>query len=214
MPLPLGLPPAPVLSHGAFLFMLSPSTMVESESEVAQLCPTLWDPMDCSLPDSSVHGIFQAGILEWVAIFFSRGSSWPRYRTWVYRAVGRRFTVWATRLPQAYLLSLRITSWSISNVTHSHSFNYHWYADESQKYISSSDLSKNITPHVQLSMGSIQTESPQTQSDQIQTALPFPTNLFFLYPVVGNHIRNLCCFPHSLPISHLGSILNPIDYLT
>ena len=44
----------------------------------AQLCPTLWDPMDCSPPVSSVHGIFQARILEWVAIFYSRGSSWPR----------------------------------------------------------------------------------------------------------------------------------------
>ena len=41
---------------------------VKSESEVAQLCPTLSDPMDCSLPDSSVHGIFQARILEWFAI--------------------------------------------------------------------------------------------------------------------------------------------------
>lgn len=50
---------------------------------------------------------------------------------------------------------------------------------------------KNIIPHVQLSMGSVLTESPQIQSDQIQMALPFPTNLFFLYPVVGNHIRNL-----------------------
>ena len=41
---------------------------VKSESEVAQLCPTLRDPMDCSLPGSSVHGIFQARVLEWVAI--------------------------------------------------------------------------------------------------------------------------------------------------
>ena len=44
---------------------------VKSEREVAQLCPTLNDPMDCSLPGSSVHGIFQAGILEWGAIAFS-----------------------------------------------------------------------------------------------------------------------------------------------
>ena len=43
-----------------------------------QSCPTLWDPMVCSPPGSSVHGILQAGILEWVAIFFSRGFSWPR----------------------------------------------------------------------------------------------------------------------------------------
>ena len=41
-----------------------------SESEVAQSCPTLCDPMDCSLPRSSIHGIFQARVLEWVAISF------------------------------------------------------------------------------------------------------------------------------------------------
>ena len=44
---------------------------VKSESEVAQSCPTLRDPMDCSLPGSSTHGIFQARVLEWVAISFS-----------------------------------------------------------------------------------------------------------------------------------------------
>ena len=44
---------------------------VKSESEVAQLCPTLSDPMDCSLPGSSAHGIFQARVLEWGAIAFS-----------------------------------------------------------------------------------------------------------------------------------------------
>ena len=44
---------------------------VKSESEVAQLCPTLSDPMGCSLPGSSIHGIFQARVLEWGAIAFS-----------------------------------------------------------------------------------------------------------------------------------------------
>ena len=44
---------------------------VKSESEVAQSCPTLSDPMDCSLQGSSIHGIFQARVLEWVAIAFS-----------------------------------------------------------------------------------------------------------------------------------------------
>ena len=47
----------------------------------AQLCLTLCDPMDCSLPGSSVHGIIPARILEWVAISFSKGSSRPRDRT-------------------------------------------------------------------------------------------------------------------------------------
>ena len=48
-----------------------PFPMHESESEVAQSCLTLRDPMDCSLPGSSIHGIFQARILEWSAIAFS-----------------------------------------------------------------------------------------------------------------------------------------------
>jgi len=48
---------------------------VESESEVAQLCPTLSDPMDCSLPDSSIHGIFRATVLEWGAIAFCLSSN-------------------------------------------------------------------------------------------------------------------------------------------
>ena len=50
---------------------------------VTHLCLTLCDPMDCSLPGSSVHGIFQARILEWIAICFSRGSSQPRDQTLV-----------------------------------------------------------------------------------------------------------------------------------
>ena len=66
-------------------------------SEVAQSCPTLCNPMDCSLPGSFIHGIFQARELEWVAISFSRGSSWPRDRTRVSGIVGRRFTIWSTR---------------------------------------------------------------------------------------------------------------------
>ena len=50
---------------------------------VAKSCPALCDPMDCSLPGSSVHGISQARILEWVAITYSRRSSWPRDHTCV-----------------------------------------------------------------------------------------------------------------------------------
>ena len=68
-----------------------------SASEVAQSCLTLCDPMDCNLPGSSVHGIFQARIPELVAISFSRGSSQPRDWTWVSLIVGRHFTIWGTR---------------------------------------------------------------------------------------------------------------------
>ena len=73
---------------------------------VTKSCPTVCDPMDCSLPGSSIHGILQARILEWVATAFSRGSgdhsllrgfSRPRGETWVSRVADRFFTIWATR---------------------------------------------------------------------------------------------------------------------
>ena len=71
---------------------------MKSESEVAQLCPTLCNPMDCILPGSSLHGILQAIVLEWGAISFSRGSSQPRDRTRVSHIPGRRFNLWATKV--------------------------------------------------------------------------------------------------------------------
>ena len=59
--------------------------------------PTFCDPTDCSQPGSFGHGILQARILEWVDISFSKGSSWPRFRTQVSCIEGKFFTVWATR---------------------------------------------------------------------------------------------------------------------
>ena len=70
---------------------------------VPQWCLTLHYSVDCSLPGSSVHGILQARTLEWVAIPFSRGSSWPRNRTWVSCIAGRFFTDWATRESCSFL---------------------------------------------------------------------------------------------------------------
>ena len=63
----------------------------------------LCDPMDCSLPGSSVHGILQARVLEWVTIPFSRGSSWPRDWIQVSCIAGRFFTIWANREAHAWL---------------------------------------------------------------------------------------------------------------
>ena len=73
----------------------------ESESEVTQLCPTLCDPMDCSLPGSSIRGILQARVLEWVAISFSRRSSQPRDRTRVSHIAGRCFTIRVSKVTQS-----------------------------------------------------------------------------------------------------------------
>ena len=60
---------------------------------VARSCLTLCNPIVCSLPGSSAHGIFQARILEWVIIPFSRGSSLPRDQTWIFCIAGKFFTV-------------------------------------------------------------------------------------------------------------------------
>ena len=62
---------SPGKNTGVGCHFLPQCMKVERESEVAQLCPTPSDPMDCSLPGSSVHGIFQARVLEWGAIAFS-----------------------------------------------------------------------------------------------------------------------------------------------
>ena len=70
----------------------------ERKKKVTQSCPTLCNPMDSSLPGSSVHGIFQARILEWVANSFSRRPSWPRDWTQFSHIVGRCFNLWATRV--------------------------------------------------------------------------------------------------------------------
>ena len=79
---------------------------------VTKLFLTLWDPIDCSLPGSSVHGISQARILEWVAISFSRRSSWPRDQTCV-SCIGRQILYrWATR--EAPLLLKSITKFNMS----------------------------------------------------------------------------------------------------
>ena len=69
---------------------------------VTRSCLTLCDPMDCSLPGSSVHGILQARILEWVSISFSRGSSQLRDRTQVSHIAGGFFNIWTTREAQEY----------------------------------------------------------------------------------------------------------------
>ena len=61
---------SPGKNTGTGCYFLLQCMKVKSESEVAQLCPTLSNPMDCSLPGSSIHGIFQARVLEWAAIAF------------------------------------------------------------------------------------------------------------------------------------------------
>ena len=77
---------------------------VKSESEVTQSCPTLQDPMDCSLPGSSVHGIFQARVLEWGAIAFSICSHESPYILFSKKLENVSYL--PTPYPQLYFLSV------------------------------------------------------------------------------------------------------------
>ena len=80
---------------------------------VTQSCLTLFDPMDCSLLGSSVHGILQARMLEWVAMPFSSGSSQPRGWTLVSYIECRFLTVWATRYLGARPIQTKFSPWQL-----------------------------------------------------------------------------------------------------
>ena len=71
---------------------------VKSESEVSQPCPTLSDTMDCSLPGSSVHGIFQARVLEWGAIAFSENNSYCISNIYFTREVVKYYVIFIEML--------------------------------------------------------------------------------------------------------------------
>ena len=98
--------------------MVSDSVLTSCKVKVlvTQSCLTFYNPMDCNLPASFIHGIFQTRILETVvAISFSRGSSWPRDQTQVSYIIGRFFTVWVTRKagsrkPGPFLFSKSLSS--------------------------------------------------------------------------------------------------------
>ena len=92
-------------------------TCIKVKVLIAQSWPTLCDLMDCSLPGSSVHGILQAAILQWVSIFSSRRSSWPGDWTQVCGIAGRFFIVWAIReAPMAHTCTMQSKRTSIPQV--------------------------------------------------------------------------------------------------
>ena len=106
-------------SHRSLVIWAASSWLLWKKVEVlmAQSCPTLWYPMGCSLPFSSVHEVLQARILEWVAIPFFRVSSPPRGQTQVSCIAGRFFTIWATKEAPLIVLSrinLQFQGYSIS----------------------------------------------------------------------------------------------------
>ena len=83
--------------RGSGTFQVYSQTQSEKVKVKSLSCVRLCNPINCSLPGFSVHGILQARILEWVAIYFSRGSSWPKNRTQVSCIAGRCSTLWASR---------------------------------------------------------------------------------------------------------------------
>ena len=93
---------SPGKNTGVGCHFLLQCVKVKSESEVAQSCPTLSDHMDCSLPGSSIHGIFQARVLEWGAIAFSVSI----YRIWIFC-----FLVWACVLSCVWLFA---ATWTVA----------------------------------------------------------------------------------------------------
>ena len=116
---------------------------------LVQLCPTLWDTMDCGSPDSFVHGIFQARILEWVAISLSRGSSRPRYWTHIFCTAGRFFTDWATRKPDSWLNKWWSESEShsvVSNSLRPHGLYSPWNSPGQNTGLGSHSLLQGIFP--------------------------------------------------------------------
>ena len=108
----------PTFLHSSKGVNLYPSACGHAKS--FQLCPAFCVPMGCRPPGSSVHGILQAGIVEWVAMPFSRGSSQPRVWIWASCIIGRFFTVWATREASSWLKTGRqneIWPWRVSPIS-------------------------------------------------------------------------------------------------
>ena len=99
----------PCLLHLLYWQVDSLPQVVCMHAQTFQLCPTLCNPIDCSPPGSSILGILQARILEWVSLPSSRGSSWPRNWTHISCVAGRLFTHWAnweSHLSLVYLLQI------------------------------------------------------------------------------------------------------------
>ena len=102
-------------------------------------CTTLCNLLDCNPPGSSVHGISQARILEWVAISFSRRSSQPGNWTWVSCIVGRGFTVWATR-EVLWRRHAIIYQTGIDRDTATDTDELHWWLSDTEPACNAGDL--------------------------------------------------------------------------
>ena len=122
---------AVVRSMGSWCGLLG----VPSCTSLARLCLTLCHPMDCSLPGFSVYGILQVRILEWVAIPFSRTSSWPKDLRWVSCIADRFFTIWATKEAQKQTVVYKIVKGQGSTVGHRELYSVSCKNDHGKEYM-------------------------------------------------------------------------------
>ena len=147
-----------------------------------QSCRTLCDPMDCSPPDSSVHGILQVRILEWVVIPFSGGFSFPRDQTWVSCIAGRFFTVLTDRKPtvRKKVIELTFLCW-------------HQFSSVAQSYLTLGDPVNRSTPGLP-----VHRQLPEsTQPMSIESVMP------------SNHLilcRSLLLLPSIFPSIRIFSM--------
>ena len=130
-------------------------------AKLLQSCPAPCNPMDCSLPNSSVYGILQTRVLEWVAMVSSRGHSWPQDQTcvsWVSCIVGRFFTHWATW--EAHICCLYLGKFLQS------------FPDYSASYLSNSWI---LYIYLHLCTGMVALETWSTYFEEIQETFKQPS---------------------------------------
>ena len=145
---------------------------------VAQSCPTLCNTMDCIWPDSSVHGISQARILEWVAISSSRGSSWPSNQTQVFCIAGRFFTIWATREDPSIPLCVYVCGCVYTHTYFIYIYIYIWASLIAQ-------LVKNLPP-MQMTQFHLWVGKIRWRSDRL------PTPVFLGFPCGSDGKESTC----------------------
>ena len=141
-----------------------------SEVRVTQLCPTLCDPMYCSLSGSAVHGVSQAIIIEWVAISFSRGSFQLRDQTQVSCTASIFFTIWFTR--EVHDLTLEMVWWFSC-----------WVVFNSINHMDYSPLGSSVN-------GIFQTRIPEWVSISFSRGSPRPRNRTQVSCIAGRLFTN------------------------
>ena len=161
---------------------------------VAQSCPTLCNPMDCSLPRSSLHGISQARILEWVAISFSRLSSQPRDRSWVSCIAGRFFNIWATRETLRYADNTTVKAESEEELK---SLSMKWSSSAVQCSASGSVVSESLWP--------LGLYGPWNSASQ-NTGVDSLSLLQRIFPIQGSNPGLPLCRRILYQLSHKGSL--------